>query len=525
MNSIRALPFFFLIALLSFGPILFLLYQGLNIDESERASLTFVWREVVPGLLSNTFWLVLLTCSFAALFGLTAAILTQLTNLPFKRVFDFLFIIPLAFPLYVLSFIYVGGLEFSSPLLTFFRDEFSVNLHPYLPIKTVFGVSFVFALGLFPYVYLFLRSALKGHVTSLINVGKSLGKSPWQILFKIILPYLRPWLFTASVLVAMETLADFGGVTAFNFSTFTTAIYQAWSGLFSLAIAARLSLVLVVFAFGLYFLEKFFAKKVNYAVKEKPETIYLYKGHLVGRTLLFITAFSLIALSSLLPLGQLLFWAYHSFDAEWGSQYHTLLKNTVLLGVIVALLCSLTSFFLTSLKRLFPSKLSTFLTSLGILGYALPGNIIAVAVFIFFSFWFSLFDLPLYNGIGLLALGLLIRYLAVSYRSQDAVLRPYPTSLDHAAFSLGARPLGVLTKIHFPLFKKGLFLGAILTFIDVIKEMPMAVMLRPFHFSTLSVKIYELTVEGEWERAAVGGLLLVSAGLVSAIIYAQWGQK
>lgn len=508
------------IAFFCFGPILILLWQSYSLDAHHHETFQFVFTHIVPSLFSNTLSLVALTCIGSVALGMLAAFLTQLTNLPGKKYFDFLFIVPLAFPLYVLSFIYVGSLEFSAPLMTFFREHFDLNLHPYIPIKSVFGVAAVFSLGLYPYTYLFVRSGLQRNAGKMIVISRGLGQKNFKTLFKILIPYLRPWLIASLVITAMETLADFGGVSAFNFNTFTTAIYSAWSGMFSLPTAARLSTLLVFIALIFFTLEWKFTTKRQFSFSRfGSEALELYQYRLFGKVITLLVASIILFFSLLFPLYQLINWSLQVYPIEWGPQYYQLITNTLKIGLYAALCATLISFLMVSIKRIHPSPLNSLLSGLSLLGYSLPGNIIAVAAFIFFSYLMGYHG----QGLWLLVIALIIRFIAVSYRAHESSFKSISPGTEAAARTLGASDSKIIGRVHFPLMYKSLFLGGILVFLEVIKEMPITVMLRPFDHNTLSVKIYELTVEGEWERAALGSLFLVTSGIISALIYARFG--
>lgn len=525
LNYLRQTHYFFFllpITIICFGPIFILLSQSFFLEGSDSETFQYVLKNMVPTLFSNTLSLVSLTCFFSLIIGTVAAILTQLTNLPFRKVFDTLFIIPLSFPLYVLSFIYVGTFEYSAPLLTFFREYFNLNLHPYIPIKSVWGVSFVFSLGLFPYTYLFIRTAIKSSASEMILISRTCGKTPLRILFSVLIPLLRPWFLAAFAITAMETLADFGGVSAFNYQTFTTAIYQAWGGFFSLPTSARLSTFLVFIAIIFFFIEWAASKKTIYAHQSSYNSeINLWNFTIKGKIICFFVAFLITTLSLIFPLYQLTSWAIQSYQMEWSQNYFNLLSNTIQIGLFAAIFTTILALIMTSLKRLQPSFINKTLISLSLLGYSLPGNIIAIAAFLFLGLFASQTS-PL---LSILILALTIRFVAVAYRSHDNRFKNLNLHLESSAKSLGASNFTIFTKIHLPLMRQSLFLGAILIFLEVIKEMPITLMLRPFHYNTLSVKIYELTIEGEWERASLAGLFLVSSGIVFSLLYARYGNK
>ncbi|MCP4912496.1 MAG: iron ABC transporter permease [Oligoflexia bacterium] len=485
----------------------------------DQSSWQFIFQSVVPDLFQNTLKLFIFTILNTFLLGTTSAFFISFTDIPLKKYFQYLLLTGLSIPLYVFAFIYVGMFEFSGPFMSFFRETLGINLHQYINIKDSYWVSLVISFGLFPYVYIFTKNAFDNVGEQMIFASRSLGYSPMKTFLKLILPYSKPWIFSSLILVCMETLADFGAVSVFNYDTFTTAIYTSWMALFSLSSAARLSLFLVVMALLLFFIDSKFNKKgTHHQRSAKKLKSPLFKLTTTQKVLALFIVGGITFFSFFLPITQLAFWFLEGFKEEWGEHYYSLIFSTFKIGLIASLAIVILAFLMSYLKNYLPNKFNNRVNLLSLLGYALPGSIIAVAVFLYFRFFGD--HLPIFQTgtLAVLILGLLIRFLSVGFRSLDNHIGAINPNLEKASKSLGHGFLGTLKRIFLPLSSKAALIGIVLVFIEVIKEMPMTLMLRPQMENTLAIKIFELTSEGEWERASISSVFLVCLGLISVYV-------
>lgn len=496
-----------------FGPLAFMIFRA-NVDfsSSDQESWSFIITQTIPSLLSNTFWLILWTNLFTLVFGLIQSILVTLSDIPFKKALNFLFTLPLAFPLYVISFLYLGLFEFSGEFSTFLREVMGVNLNKVINVKSAPVIGFIFSLVLTPYSFLFLKSAMLRFDKKLIWSGRILGRTPLQVFGSLIMPSLKKWIFAVVILITSEVVCDFGGVSIFNFETFSVAIYEAWIGLFSLNSAIKLSLMPIAFILILYILNA---------------RLHLQKGHLKGHAtveLFKIDGFTSILVWTLIiifsvfslgiPLGTLIFWAVRSIGDESFELFFGYLKGSFLLSFLSAMILTTVAFIYVAVKRFF--KTNEFSESLLKVGYALPGTIVGIAIVGFFS----IFNMN-YFGVyawGALILALVIRFFAPSIEILDKAYLTINQKLDCASRSLGIGRLKTVSQVHLPLLKPTLISAFFLIFTEVLKEMPITLILRPHGLDTLSTKIYELTSEGEWYRASVYALVMVLFCLASLIM-------
>jgi len=361
---------------------------------------------------------------------------------------------------------------------------------------------------------------------------------PSRAFFKVALPISRPWVVSGLALVLMETLADFGAVSIFNYNTFTTAIYKSWFGLFSLKAAAQLSSLLVLFALFLVLIEGLYRSRMRYYDTSRGGSVHS-RIKLTGwpSVLVCLYCSMILVIAFIVPVSQLALWSIEVIQSGDVPDYSANIVKTLFLGAVAALLICLAAVLLAYAKRRNPGKMNSFFCRLATVGYALPGTVLAVGIFVpvawgdnmmrdIFAFLFSIDPGPLLQGTILVMLGAyLVRFLAVGFGSVDSAMQNIKPSLDEASAILGKTGKKTLIKIHFPLLQKGLLTALVLVLVDVIKEMPITLMTRPFGWDTLAVKIYELTSEGEWIRAALPGSYLVLAGVIPVFILINQMEK
>ena len=487
-------------------------------------------QTLLTDLLFNTLWLVLGVPIGTLLLGVSLAWLTATCAFPGRRIFSWALLLPMAMPAYVLAFVFIGLFDFSGVVPTQLRSWFGPGLS--LPeIRSVGGVIVVLSLSLFPYVYLLARNAFLTQGMRAMEAAQSLGCNRWQGFFRVALPMARPWIAGGVLLVLMETLADFGTVSTFNYDTFTTAIYKMWFGFFSLEGAAQLSSFLVLIALVLLVAEQSQRRRRRYTPGgrsgQSGERLVLSGWH---RWLASGYCALVLAVSFLLPVAQLARWATESFGEEFDERYYAWLGHSLLLGLLAALLVAAVALALAYARRRHRDPLTKWLVWFSGLGYALPGSVLAVGIFIPLAHLDNLLidaaghwlgwspDAILRDTVAIMLLAYLIRFLAVGHKAIDSAMQRIRPSIDEAARLLGTGGLTLLRRIHLPIVSGGLATALTLVFVDVMKEMPITLMTRPFGWDTLAVKIFELTSEGEWERAAVPALFLVAAGLLPIML-------
>lgn len=500
-----------------------------------------IWKHltdtVLTTLVLNTFMLSggVLLCT--AVLGVSLGWLVGACSFPGRAFFSWALTLPMAVPAYVMAFIFIGVMDFTGPIQStlrlipgFERTMFEIRSTPF--------VVLVLSLSLYPYVYLLSRSAFLSQGRALMEAARTLGIGPWEAFFRVMLPMARPWIITGLALVLMETLADFGAVSIFNYDTFTTAIYKAWYGFFSLKAAAQLSSILVIFALALVLIEGLYKSRMRYFSNAKASTAHSRLLLTGGRGLAAMLFCALIVFTAFfIPVLQLSIWVMEMMKAGELMSYTGQVCRTLFFGFTAAIITCLGAIILSYVKRKSPTKKNLLLCKLSTIGYALPGTVLAVGIFLptawfdntiqtFFNLAFNIQLGPVLQGtVFVMLTAYAVRFLAAGFGAVDSSLQGITPSLDEAASISGIKGHSLIRLVHLPLLKKGLLTALILVMVDVIKEMPITLMTRPFGWDTLAVKIYELTSEGEWERAALPGLYLVLVSIIPVILLIKHSEK
>ncbi|MCC6208400.1 MAG: iron ABC transporter permease [Gammaproteobacteria bacterium] len=494
---------------------------------------TEVWRhlrETVLGqLLLNTLILAVGVSVGVSIFGIGLAWLTSMCEFPGRRFFEWALMLPLAIPAYVSAFVMLGLFDFSGPLQTLLRGVFGPHGYWFPEVRSGGGVITVMVLVLYPYVYMLARVAFLTQGRTTMDAARVLGLGPWGGFLRAVLPMARPAIVVGVSLALMEALADFGAVAVFNYDTFTTAIYKSWFGLFSLQAASQLSTLLLLFVALVLLGERRLRGRARYHAVQPNARAQRYL--LTGGRRWFATgtASMIFAVAFMIPVVQLMSWAWTVIGTEFSARYLGLLLHTLTLGATAAVITVTGAMSLAYIKRFHGDRVSRALVSMATLGYALPGTVLAVGIMLTFtgvdrfvnSLWLASggeTSLRIFSGtVAVLLLAYLVRFLAVAFgpiESSFARIRP---SLSDAARSLGAAPAELMRRVYLPLLRPGLLAAALLVVVEVMKEMPATLLLRPFGWDTLAVRIFEMTSEGEWERAALPAITLVFAGLLPVI--------
>ncbi|MCG8393264.1 MAG: iron ABC transporter permease [Pseudomonadales bacterium] len=477
---------------------------------------TVLWR-----LVGNTLFLMVGVTIGVLLLGVSLAWCMATLEFPGRRWLQWALLLPMAMPAYVLAFVMVDLLDYAGPIQTQLRqwwptlEGFSAR-HPLWVVVTL-------SLVLYPYVYMLARLAFQAQGRAVLEQARILGQTPLSAFFNVAIPMARPGIAAGLALALMETLADFGAVSVFNFDTFTTAIYKSWYGLFNLQAAAQLASLLLLFVVVALWLERRGRSRARYSEIGGRRSLRT-RPRLAWGVSLF--AFAVLFLAFLLPVARLLYWVISTGLVEVDGRFISLIWRTFLLGAMASVLVLVLASWLAWVKRHQPSSMVDAAVRLATLGYALPGSVLAVGIMVSFSGvegWLDTWGLaiPLVGSLAALLLAYVVRFLAVAFGPVENALQQVRPRLVEAARTLGASSSEVGWRVYLPMMIPGLFTALLLAGIDVMKEMPATLLLRPFGWDTLAVRIYELTAEGEWQRAAAPSLTLVLLGLVPVIVLSR----
>jgi iron(III) transport system permease protein len=498
------------------------------------------WQHLLDHLLgqyiSNTIILILGVSAGVLSMGIITAWLTSMCEFPGRRWLSWALLLPLAFPAYIIAYTYTGLLDFGGPVQSFLRETFGWHYGDYWfpEVRSIGGAIAMLSLVLYPYVYMMTRAAFLEQSLCVIDVSRTLGNSPLQSFYRVALPLARPAIVTGLSLALMETLADYGTVQYFGVATFTTGIFRIWFGFGDSTTAAQLAAMLLGFVLMLILLERYSRKRARFHhTSNKYSAIRRYQLRGGRAALAFIACLLPILFGFLLPAGQLLTWTLTTATESFNASFFRLTMNSLMLAAISALVAVWFALVLVYGKRLQGNFISNGATRIAALGYAIPGTVIAIGVLLPLAWFDNTIDswMRASFGIstGLLLSGTLValifaytvRFLSVSIQAVEAGLGKIKTSMDDAGRSLGLSPLQVLRKIHLPLMQGTVLTALLLVFVDVLKELPATLILRPFNFNTLAVRAYEMAADERLADAGAPALMIVAAGIIPVILLSR----
>lgn len=491
---------------------------------------------VLADYIANSVWLILGVGAGTFLVGTGAAWLVAMNEFPGRRVFEWALILPLAVPAYVLAYAYTDFLQVSGPVQGLLRDVTGWGVRDYWfpQIRSLEGAVLVFVFALYPYVYLAARAAFLQQCECVIEAGRTLGCTPWRAFRRIALPMARPALAAGVALALMETLADFGAVAHFGVATFTTGIYRTWFSFGDPVAAAQLASVLLGFIALLLFVERASRRGAKYfdtSRRVRP----LGEQRLTGWRAWTATAACALPLllGFVIPAAILLALALGKGAGQLDSDYLGIIANTVTLAGLTAAIAVALALMLSYALRAGADRPTQAAARLAGLGYAIPGSIIAVGVLIPFAAFDNALDALLRETLGVstgllltgsvaaLVFAYLVRFLAVAQQTTRAGLERITPSMDAAAASLGAGRWRILKRVHTPMLKGSLLTAFLLVFVEVMKELPATLIMRPFNYDTLAVTAYNLAADERLAEAATPALTIVAVGLIPVIVLSR----
>ncbi|MBE9060830.1 iron ABC transporter permease [cf. Phormidesmis sp. LEGE 11477] len=469
--------------------------------------------------------------------GVGTAWLVTMCQFRGGRIFEWALLLPLAAPAYLLAYTYTDWLEYYGPVQTGVRSLFGWQVagdYWFPNVRSIGGAIIMFTLTLYPYVYMLARVAFLEQSVCALEASRSLGCGPWRSFFKVAMPLARPAIMAGLSLALMETLNDFGTVQYFSVPTFTTGIYRTWFGMGERVAAAQLSAMLMLFVLALILLERWSRRQAKYyqaSNSMQTPTVYRLTG---GReALAFLACFLPIGLGLLLPGGLLVRLVQKNWEGALDNRFGELSANSLMLSGLTAAIALMLSLVLAYGQRLGGSGPIRLGVRLSAMGYGIPGAVIAVGILIpvtsldkAIAAWAKSAlnispGLLLSGTITALVFAYLVRFLAVALSSVESGLDKIQPNLDNAARSLGYSPTKTLIKIHTPLMTSSLLTAVMLVFVDVMKELPATLVMRPFNFDTLAVRVYQYASDERLREAAAPALTILLVGLLP-VVFLSW---
>ena len=506
---------------------------GLNLFAGGTSSTwTHLVNTVLPEYILNSLWLCLGVGCGVGLLGVATAWLTAMHDFPGRRLFSWALVLPLAMPAYVMAYVYTDLLQFVGPVQTTLRETFGWAHGDYWfpDIRTLPGAMLMFVCVLYPYVYLLARSAFLERASGMLEAARTLGMGPWRAFFAVSLPLARPAIVAGVALALMETLADYGTVAYFAVNTFTTGIYRAWFSLGDRIAAAQLAAMLLGFVLFLLMAEKISRGRARYnntTGRNRPMAGARLNG--IRAALAFLACAVPLLLGFVLPAILLLKMALTEGDAQFGQRFLVLSRNSFVLAGITAMIAVFLALIMAYGARLSKTAFANGLNRLVGLGYAVPGAVIAVGVLIpvtrldnwlagEWEVWFGHNPgLLLTGGIAALIYAYLARFLGVALHTVETSLAKITPNMDDAARCLGLGQGETLRRVHAPMLRGSLLTAGLLVFVDVMKELPATLVMRPFNFDTLATQTYTLASDERLAEASTAALAIVAVGLLPLI--------
>lgn len=532
-SKVSWIPLSLLITLIVLLPLLAIGYHALG---GEAENLAHLWQTMLPIYLQNSALLVIGTVSLALFFALPTAWIVANYQFRGQKTLQWLLCLPLAMPAYLIAYLYTDLLDYSGAFQEMLRGLFGWQRpqdYWFPKIRTLYGACFVLALVLYPYIFLLVRVALLEQSENLTHSAKMLGASPMQIFRRVTFPLIRPAIAVGAALVAMETLGDFGTVAYFAVPTLTTAIYDAWLGYHDLGTASQIAIFMLLMIFLCLSLEQYSRRKQQsyqrgYEKKSAFKSLHGWK-----LVVALSWCWGLLFFAFFLPLGRLLYWAYHYFEQSWNLNFVEFALNSLKVSMIASVVTVTLALCLHFARRVVKDPFSLNITRLSLsfssLGYAIPGTVLAIGLLspltfadhrlhaLLKSLELSPVGLIFSGSLFALVLAYTVRFLAMAIGSLDTSLGKIAPSLDMASQTLGKSGLRMFRYVHLPLIYKGILTGGLMVFIESMKELNASLLLRPFNFDTLATHVFTFTSDEQLERAALPAIVLVLVGLLPVI--------
>ena len=503
-----------------------------------------LWATTLPTMLVNTVVLMAGVGAGTFVIGVGMAWLVTAYQFTGRAWFERLLLLPLALPAYVMGFVFMATFDYAGPVYTQWRAWFGKDAW-FPEIRSAFGAILVLTLVLYPYVYLLARAAFREQAASTVEAARMMGLSRTRAFFRLVLPLARPSIVAGVVLAMMEAMTDYGTVRFFGYSTLSEGIVRAWDLRFDRQTATELAALLFFVALVMIGLERLLRGRARYYQQGgRGRVLPRVKLSGWGNWLASGACWAILGIAFILPVAQLVAWGVSEIDKStvgaWRDVYGSYVGSSLSLAGLSALVIILLSLVVAhgvrrttaSSKRRIPRMIARLAT----LGYAMPGAVVAAGVLLFLApidhavtdFAESLGrtdrSLLLTGTITILIYAYVVRFMAVGFNSIDSSLEKVTPNMEQAARTLGARTRRVLLRVHLPLVSTGMLAGAILVFVDVMKELPVTLLLRPFGTDTLALWTYYLAAESFWQAAAIPALTILVVGLIPVFLLMRLGE-
>ena len=494
------------------------------------------WYHIKEFLLKDYMINTLVICIFTGLLtmilGTSLAWLISAYDFPMRKFFRWALILPLSIPPYIAAYTYAGMLSYTGFIQTFLRNNLNTEINQkYFDIMSIPGAIFIFTIFLLPYVYMVVRSYLEKQSASLIENARLLGENAIGVFFRVVIPISRIVIVSGVTLVILEVLSDYGVVSYFGISTFSTAIFKSWFSMSDVTSAIRLAAILLIAVFTVMNVEKLSRRRKKYSsTNTKMRPLSRKKLNKFYGILAFLYCAVILSLGFIIPTVQLLKWALMSYSKVLNLDFLTLIYNSLWVAVVSSLLIVIMSVIVANYTRINDNVLSKLYSKLTLLGYSIPGAVIAITMVIFFvdldnslGWLYKMFNpnaptLVLSMSLVMLIFAYLVRFLAVGYQGIEGGFEKVGKKFYEASRTLGYSRTKTFLLIDLPMIAPSILAAFSLVFVDIVKELPLALLLRPFNFHTLSTKVFEYANDEMIIEASIPSLIIILLSFMTILV-------
>lgn len=526
-TSLNSWSFFSLIIILFVSTPIILI--ALNIFNPSNEVFEHIKNYLLASYIKNTLIMAIGTGLFSIIIGVSSAYFVSLYDFPLRKFFSWALVLPLAIPDYIGAHVYANIFSYTGYIPTLLREKFGITYN--FDIMNLGGAIFVLTLCFYPYVYILVKSFLAKQSNSLIEVSKSLGKNNKQIFWKVLLPISRGAIVGGATLVILEVLNAYGLPNYFGIQTFSTGIFRVWFSFKDLDTAIKMSAMLLFVTYTIILGEKFLRRRKSYSFSNtKIRPIIRQKLNKKNKVMVLSWLSLVFSFAFIIPILQLSYWASLTYRHILNREFLILIRNSFGITIISTLIIIIFSIVIANTTRLSKGKLSIIISKGATMGYSIPGAVISIGMLLFFI---SLDGklVPLYNLVGidnslfltlsfaLLVSAYLVRFLAISYNTIESGFEKVGLKFHEASRTLGKGISKTFLLVDLPMIKNSILGAGILVFIEIIKELPLTMLLRPFNFNTLSTAIKKFAEDEMLPEASIPSLILIGVCLVLLLIY------
>ncbi len=494
---------------------------------------------LLKGYVLESLSLVVYTGLFTVLIGVTLAWLVAAYDFPLRRFFRWGFVLPLAIPPYIAAYTYSTMLSYTGVVQSTLRNQWGIVLdQKYFDVMSLKGAVFIFTMFLFPYVFLITRTFLERQSASLVENARLLGKNDAQILFQVVLPLSRGAIVGGVSLVIFEVLNDYGVSSYFGLQTFTTAIFQTWFGMYDVDSAIRLAAWLMSGIISLLILERLLRQRQRFVLaNSRTRPLAPKKLHgLPAWAAVFFCLF-IFALSFAIPVLQLMIWAAWTYADVLNRSFLRIVYQTLMVSLVATAIIMLLAVVVANVYRLRQTWWTHVLARVIGMGYSIPGAVVAIGVLAVFIAldqhlgwlyaWLGWGESSLVLSLSpiMLVVAYVIRFLAIGLNPVEAGFEKIGNRYHEASRLLGLGITTTFLKVDLPLIRGALLSGFILSFVEVVKELPLTLLLRPFHLETLATKTYQYASDEQIIEASIPSLLIIGISMISVWILSIRGEE